>query len=81
MMKCGQPSCACHLIPQASRPLLRWTYKAKGKTVNVELTAETATLYRALRNSTQTEVFLMKMERLSRTGLAHLLRWQRCRQH
>src|SRR5882724_8880502 len=36
MMKCGQPSCACHLDPAKRHgPYFERTCKAKGKTVNV----------------------------------------------
>ena len=74
MMKCGQPTCACHRDPSKRHgPYFEWTYKAKGKTVNVKLTAETATLYRAAtQQHRKLKALLAKMERLSRTGLARL---------
>jgi len=40
MMKCGQSNCACHRDPsQRHGPYFEWTYKVKGKTVNVKLVA------------------------------------------
>ena len=48
MMKCGKAHCACRHDPAMRHgPYFEWTYKAKGKTVNVKLTPETAPLYRA----------------------------------
>ena len=38
MMKCGRPQCACHSDPAKRHgPYFEWTYKVKGKTVNVKL--------------------------------------------
>src|SRR5450756_426208 len=48
MMKCGQPQCACHRDPaQRHGPYFEWTYKVKGKTVNVKLSPQAAPLYQA----------------------------------
>jgi hypothetical protein len=42
-MKCGQPQCACHRDPAKRHgPYFEWTYKAKGKTVNVKLSPQAA---------------------------------------
>jgi hypothetical protein len=48
MMKCGRPQCACHRDPAKRHgPYFEWTYKVKGKTVNVKLSAQAAPLYQA----------------------------------
>src|SRR5512136_627915 len=46
MMKCGQQRCACHQDPAKRHgPYFEWTYKAKGKTVNLRLRPEEAAVY------------------------------------
>ena len=74
MMKCGQPTCPCH--QDASRrhgPYFEWTYKVKGKTVNVKLSPQAAPLYQAAtKQHRKLKAILSKMERLSRTALARL---------
>jgi len=74
MMKCGQPQCACHRDPAKRHgPYFEWTYKAKGKTVNAKLSPQAAPLYRAAtRQHRKLKAILARMERLSRTALAHL---------
>jgi|SRR6516164_4033586 hypothetical protein len=74
MMKCGQPNCACHRDPaQRHGPYFEWTYKVQGKTVNVKLTPQAAPLYQAAtKQHRKLKAALAKMERLSRTALAHL---------
>ena len=74
MMKCGQPYCACHRDPsQRHGPYFEWTYKLKGKTVNVKLSAQAASLYKAAtKQNRKLKAILAKMERLSRTALARL---------
>ncbi len=76
MMKCGQPTCACHR--DASRrhgPYFEWTYKLQGKTVSVKLSPQAAPLYQAAtKQHRQLKVVLARMERLSRTALARLAR-------
>ena len=74
MMKCGQPHCACHRdASQRHGPYFEWTYKVKGKTVNVKLTPQTAPLYQAAtKQHRKLKAVLARMERLSRTALAHL---------
>ncbi len=45
MMKCGQAQCACHRDPTKRHgPYFEWTYKAKGKTINVKLSPQAAPL-------------------------------------
>jgi hypothetical protein len=74
MMKCGQPTCACHR--DASRrhgPYFEWTYKLQGKTVSVKLSPQAAPLYQAAtKQHRQLKAVLARMERLSRTALARL---------
>ena len=74
MMKCGQPQCACHRDPsQRHGPYFEWTYKVKGKTVNVKLSRQAAPIYQAAtRQNRKLKVVLSRMERLSRTALARL---------
>jgi uncharacterized protein DUF6788 len=74
MMKCGQPNCACHRdASQRHGPYFEWTYKLKGKTVNVKLSPQAAPLYQAAtKQHRQLKAALARMERLSRAALAHL---------
>lgn len=74
MMKCGQPNCACHRdVSQRHGPYFEWTYKVKGKTVNVKLSSQAAPLYQAAtQQHRKLKAALAKMERLSRTALARL---------
>ena len=74
MMKCGQPRCACHRDPsQRHGPYFEWTYKVKGKTVNVKLSTQAAPLYQAAtKQHRKLKATLARMERLSRTALARL---------
>jgi type II secretory pathway component PulJ len=76
MMKCGQPQCACHRDPSRRHgPYFEWTYKAKGKTVNVKLSPQAAPLYlAATKQYRKLKATLTRLERLSRTALAHLAR-------
>jgi hypothetical protein len=71
MMKCGQPACACHSDPARRHgPYFEWTYKVKGKTVNVKLSRQAAPLYQAAtRQHRQIKTVLARLERLSRTAL------------
>ena len=53
--------------------VLSRTYKANGKTVNVKLSAQTAPLYQAAaKQHRRLKALLTRLERLSRTALAHL---------
>jgi hypothetical protein len=74
MMKCGRPQCACHRDPAKRHgPYFEWTYKVKGKTVNAKLSPQTAPLYlAATKQHRKLKAVLTKLERLSRTALAHL---------
>ena len=74
MMKCGQPRCACHRDPaQRHGPYFEWTYKVKGKTVNVKLSPQAAPLYQAAtKQNRKLKAVRARMERLSRTALARL---------
>ena len=63
MMKCGKAQCACRL---------EWTYKAKGKTVNVKLTREVMPLFRAASHQyRKLRSLLNRLENLSQTVLRH----------
>jgi hypothetical protein len=74
MMKCGHPNCACQRDDSKRHgPYFEWTYKVKGKTVNVKLSPQAAPLYQAAtKQHRKLKTVLAKMERLSRTALAHL---------
>lgn len=74
MMKCGRPQCACHRDPaQRHGPYFEWTYKVAGKTVNVKLSPQAAPLYlAATKQHRKLKTILARLERLSRTALAHL---------
>jgi hypothetical protein len=76
MMKCGQPTCACHRDPSRRHgPYFEWTYKLHGKTVSVKLSPQAAPLYQAAtKQHRQLKLVLARMERLSRTALARLAR-------
>jgi hypothetical protein len=74
MMKCGQPTCACHRDPSLRHgPYFEWTYKVNGKTVNIKLSKQAAPLYQAAtKQHRKLKAVLAKMERCSQTALAHL---------
>src|ERR1017187_7604856 len=74
MMKCGHPQCACHRDPSHRHgPYFEWTYKVKGKTINVKLSAQAAPLYQAAtKQNLKLKAVLAKMERWSRAALARL---------
>jgi hypothetical protein len=65
--------CACRDDPAKRHgPYFEWTYKAKGKTVNVKLTPEAMPVYRAASKEYQKlKLLLNRMERLSQTVLRH----------
>ena len=73
MMKCGKPQCACRHDPAKRHgPYLEWTYKAKGKTVNVKLTPEVTPVFRsASQQYRKMKSLLNRLERLSQTVLRH----------
>jgi hypothetical protein len=73
MMKCGKAHCACRQDPAKRHgPYFEWTYKAKGKTVNVKLTAEVMPMFRAASQQyRKLKSLLNRLERLSQTVLRH----------
>ncbi len=74
MMKCGHPNCACQRdASHRHGPYFEWTYKVKGKTVNVKLSPQAAPLYQAAtKQHRKLKAALARLERLSRTSLARL---------
>src|SRR6266702_7409414 len=74
MMKCGNKECACHRDPAKRHgPYFECTYKVQNKTVNLKLYPEMTPLYRdAIRQYRKLRLLLGRMERLSRSALAHL---------
>jgi hypothetical protein len=74
MMKCGRPQCACRRDPAKRHgPYFEWTYKVKGKTVNVKLSPQAAPNYKAAtKQHRKLKIVLARLERLSKTALAHL---------
>ena len=81
MMKCGKPNCACCRDPAKRHgPYFEWTYKLKGKTVNVKLRPEEAPLYKAAAQQyRKLKSILSRLEHLSRTALTYLGRQARPR--
>ena len=73
MMQCGKAQCACRHDPAKRHgPYFEWTYKAKGKTVNVKLTPEATPMYRAASQQyRKLKSLLNRLERLSQTVLRH----------
>ena len=73
MMKCGKAGCACRQDPAKRHgPYFEWTYKAKGKTVNVKLTRDVMPLFRAASHQyRKLRSLLNRLETLSQTVLRH----------
>ena len=73
MMKCGKAQCACRQDPAKRHgPYFEWTYKAKGKTVNVKLTRNVMPLFRAASHQyRKLRSLLNRLETLSQTVLRH----------
>ena len=71
MMKCGKAQCACaHNPAKRHGPYFEWTYKVTGKTVNVKLTPEATSIYRAASQQyRKLKSLLNRLERLSQTVL------------
>lgn len=74
MMKCGQKRCPCHTDPAKRHgPYFEWTYKQKGKTVNIRLRPEEAPVYEAaIQQYRRLKSILIRMERLSHDAIARL---------
>jgi hypothetical protein len=73
MMKCGKAQCACRQDPAKRHgPYFEWTYKAKGKTVNVKLTRDVMPMFRAASHQyRKLRSLLNRLETLSQTVLRH----------
>ena len=73
MMKCGKAQCACRNDPAKRHgPYFEWTYKAKGKTVNVKLTRDVMPMFRAASHQyRKLRSLLNRLETLSQTVLRH----------
>jgi len=73
MMKCGKAQCACRQDPAKRHgPYFEWTYKAKGKTINVKLAPEVMPMFRAASQQyRKLKSLLNRLERLSQTVLRH----------
>jgi len=73
MMKCGKAQCACRHHPAKRHgPYFEWTYKAKGKTVNVKLTPEATPFYRAAAQQyRKLKLILSRLEGLSQAALRY----------
>ena len=71
-MKCGQPNCACHQDPSKRHgPYWEWTYKLRGKTVNVKLIPDAGPIYKAASQQyRKLKSLLNRLERLSHKSLA-----------
>src|SRR6516225_6150446 len=73
MMKCGKAQCACRHDPARRHgPYFEWTYKAKGKTVNLKLTPEATPFYRAAAQQyRKLKLILSRLEGLSQAALRY----------
>jgi hypothetical protein len=73
MVKCGKAYCACHDDPAKRHgPYFEWTYKEKGRTVNVKLTSETMPAYwAASQEYRKLKLLLNRLERQSQIILRH----------
>ena len=73
MMKCGKTACACQHDPAKRHgPYFEWTYKAKGKTVNVKLTRDVMPTFRAASQQyRKLRSLLNRLETLSQVVLRH----------
>ena len=71
-MKCGQPKCACQRDPAKRHgPYWEWTYKLRGKTVNVKLAPPAGPLYKAAAHQYRSlKSLINRLERLSHKALA-----------
>ena len=71
MMKCGKAQCGCSHDPAKRHgPYFEWTYKAKGKTVNIKLTQEATSMFRAASQQyRKMKSILNRLERLSQSVL------------
>ena len=76
MVRCGKPQCACRKEPSRRHgPYYEWTYKARGKTVTVRLSSETAPFFQAAaRQYRKVKAILNRLEKLSRQVLAKLVK-------
>jgi len=76
MMKCGQQRCGCHTDPTKRHgPYFEWTYKEKGKTLNVRLHPEEAPVYEAATQQyRKLKSLLLRMEGLSRKAIFRFAR-------
>ena len=74
MVKCGRPKCLCGVNPKKRHgPYYEWTYKEKGKTVNVRLTAEAAPIFRnAAQQYRALKTTLARLEKLSRQAITRM---------
>jgi hypothetical protein len=73
MVKCGKAQCACASdATKRHGPYFELTYKADGKTVNVKLSPEAASLYRAAAQQyRKLKTLLTRLDKLSKTILRH----------
>lgn len=76
MVKCGRPKCPCGVNPKKRHgPYFEWTYKEKGKTVNIRLTAAAAPIFQSAANQYRTlKSDLARLEKLSRQAITRLAR-------
>ena len=74
MVKCGRPKCPCGVNPKKRHgPYFEWTYKEKGKTVNVRLTTEAAPIFQHAAKQYRTlKSDLARLEKLSRQAITRL---------
>ena len=73
MMKCGKAGCVCASDPTKRHgPYFELTYKANGKTVNVELSPQATPLYKAAAQQyRKLKTLLNRLDKLSKNILRH----------
>jgi len=71
MTKCGKAYCPCRSDPDKRHgPYFELTYKIEGKTVNVRLSPDTATLYKAASAQfRKLKTTIQRLEKISQTVL------------
>ena len=74
MVRCGKPQCACAKHPSKRHgPYYEWTYKARGKTITVRLSPQTAPFFQAAASQyRKLKTILNRLEKLSRQALTKM---------
>lgn len=66
LYRCGKPNCRCATRGLLHGPYYQWTRKIKGKTLNINLEAESAKLVREwIRNNRKLRSLCQRLEKIS----------------